>query len=65
VPKGGDLIVAVGGEPVEDIADISRAVSAQPVGGHLDLTILRDGRREILKVTLADRPADVGVTSQP
>jgi S1-C subfamily serine protease len=65
VPRGGDLIVAVGGRPVEDMADVSRAVSAQPVGGDLDLTILRDGRRETVKLVLADRPADVGVTPQP
>ncbi len=65
VPRGGDLIVAVDGRPVEDMADVSRAVSSRAVGGHLTLTILRDGRRTTLKVVLADRPADVGVTPQP
>ena len=61
VPRGGDLVVAVDGRPVEDMADISRAVSSRSVGDPLTLTVLRDGRRVILRVTLDDRPDDVGV----
>jgi S1-C subfamily serine protease len=65
VPRGGDLIVAVDGHPVEDMADVSRAVSSRSVGDHLTLTILRDGKRTTIRVALADRPGDVGVTPQP
>jgi S1-C subfamily serine protease len=61
VPRGGDLVVAVDGRPVEDMADISRAVSSRSVGDPLTLTVLRDGRRVTLRVTLDDRPDDVGV----
>ena len=65
VPRGGDLIVAVDGHAVEDMADVSRAVSSRAVGDHLALTILRDGKRTTIRVALADRPGDVGVTPQP
>jgi putative serine protease PepD len=65
VPRGGDLIVAVDGRAVEDMADVSRAVSSRAVGDRLTLTILRDGRRTTVRVALADRPGDVGVTPQP
>jgi S1-C subfamily serine protease len=65
VPRDGDLIVAVGGRAVEDMADVSRAVSSRAVGDHLTLTILRDGKRRSIRVALADRPGDVGVTPQP
>lgn len=61
VPRGGDLIVAVDGRSVEDMADISRAVSSRAVGEPLTLTVLRDGRRVDLRVALDDRPGDVGV----
>jgi S1-C subfamily serine protease len=63
VPRGGDLIVAVDGRPVEDMADVSRAVSSRAVGDALSLTVLRDGRRTDLRMVLKDRPADVGVAA--
>jgi S1-C subfamily serine protease len=62
VPRGGDLIVAVDGRDVRDMADVSLAVSSRAVGDDLALTVLRDGARVHLRVTLADRPDDVGVT---
>jgi S1-C subfamily serine protease len=61
VPRGGDLIVAVDGSPVEDMADVSRAVSSRAVGDRISLTVLRDGTRTDLRIELKDRPADVGV----
>jgi S1-C subfamily serine protease len=63
VPRGGDLIVAVDGRAAEDMADVSRAVSSRAVGEQLTLTVLRDGTRRELRVTLADRPDDVGVAA--
>ena len=61
VPRGGDLIVAVDGREVSDMADVSLAVSSRAVGDALTLTVLRDGARVDVQMTLADRPADVGV----
>ena len=61
MPRGGDLVIAVDGRPVEDMADVSRAVSSRAVGEALTLTVLRDGRRLTLRVVLDDRPGDVGV----
>jgi S1-C subfamily serine protease len=62
VPRGGDLIVAVDGRSVEDMADVSLAVSSRAVGDRLSLTVLRGGDRVRLEVVLADRPGDVGVS---
>ena len=62
VPRGGDLIVAVDGRPVEDMADVSLAVSSRAVGDRLRLTLQRDGERRQVEVVLADRPDDVGVS---
>jgi S1-C subfamily serine protease len=61
VPRGGDIIVAVDGREVEDMADVSRAVSSRAVGEPMAVTVVRDGARRTIRVTLADRPADVGV----
>jgi S1-C subfamily serine protease len=60
VPRGGDLIVGVNGRPVEDMADISQAVASRRVGERLALVVLRAGERTALRLTLADRPDDVG-----
>jgi S1-C subfamily serine protease len=62
VPRGGDVIVAVDGREVEDMADVSRAVSSRAVGDALAVTVVRDGARRTIRVTLADRPGDVGVS---
>ena len=62
VPRGGDIIVAVDGREVEDMADVSRAVSSRAVGQPMAVTVVRDGARRTIRVTLADRPGDVGVT---
>ena len=61
VPRGGDVIVAVEGIPVEDMADVSLAVSSRAVGAPITLTVNRDGASRDLRLTLDDRPADVGV----
>lgn len=61
IPRGGDIVVAVDGRSVTDMADVSRAVSSRAVGEGLPLTVMRDGRRVPLRITLAKRPADVGV----
>ena len=65
VPRGGDIIVAVGGRAVRDMADVILAVSSRAVGDPLRLTVLRDGDRVDVDMTLADRPSDVGVATTP
>lgn len=65
VPRGGDIIVRVADRSVDDMADVSRAVSTRAVGDRLTFTVLRDGRPVAVTVALADRPDDVGVTAGP
>ena len=60
VPKGGDLIVAVNGKPITDMADVSEAVASRKVGEQITITVLRDGKSQTLTLTLKDRPADIG-----
>ena len=60
VPKGGDLIVAINGTPIADMADVSKAVASRKVGDQITVTVLRDGKSETLTLTLKDRPADIG-----
>ena len=48
----GDLIVEVAGKPVENSTDLFAALDGATAGQTVSLTVLRDGRREQLQVTL-------------
>jgi S1-C subfamily serine protease len=54
---GGDVIVAVDGEPVDDMSDVIAAVDSKQPGDELELTVLRGGDEHTVTVTLGDRPA--------
>ena len=56
VPVGGDVIVEAGGETVKDFADLLSKIANQSPGDTLELTILRDGDRQQITVTLGMRP---------
>lgn len=57
VPVGGDIIVALDDRPVSSLSDLSTylAFETSP-GDRLDATILRDGARETVEVTVGRRP---------
>ena len=63
-PKGGDIIVEIAGQPVRDFGDLSQEIGSRRVGDSVDVTVLRDSKRVTLKLTLADRPANLGGTCQ-
>lgn len=57
VPTGGDVIVAFEGTPVASEAELQSAVDAKSPGDTASLTLLRDGRRVTIEVTLGTRPS--------
>ncbi len=55
--KGGDIIIAIDGEPVRSFNDlVSYLVTKAAPGQEVTLTVLRDGKKMDLKVTLGARP---------
>jgi 2-alkenal reductase len=61
VSLGGDLIVALAGEPVARADDVARIVTARLRPGQLvAVTVVRGGtgKRETVRVRLVERPAD-------
>jgi len=60
VPRGVDLIVAINGKRVQDMADVSRGVASRSVGETITVTVLRDGEEKTVTVRLEDRPASLG-----
>ncbi|MBS0320605.1 MAG: serine protease [Proteobacteria bacterium] len=54
--KPGDVVVAVGGVPVQGLAELFRSVwRTGPAGAPVDLTLMRDGKRVDVQVQSADR----------
>jgi 2-alkenal reductase len=50
----GDVIVAVNGEPVRRLSDLTAALEAAGVGKPVDLTIERNGRTATVRVEIMD-----------
>jgi putative serine protease PepD len=57
VPKGGDVIVAVGGRKLSSTNDLADVVSALPAGREVSLEVVRGSDRRTVKVKLGKRPA--------
>jgi len=57
VPTGGDVIVAFDGKPIAGSADLQSAVDGKKPGDEVSLTVVRDGQRTTIHVTLGTRPS--------
>jgi len=52
--KQGDVIVAIGGKPIHEGNELIDTVTETPVGSSLNVTVVRDGKREAFNVTVGD-----------
>lgn len=63
---GGDVIVAIDDQPVTEFDDlVTYLARSASVGQAVNLTILRDGREEMIRVNLAARPQQEEAASAP
>ncbi|MCX7680352.1 MAG: trypsin-like peptidase domain-containing protein [Anaerolineae bacterium] len=57
IPVGGDVIIALNGEPIGSSKEFIAYLETQTqVGDTITVTVVRDGREENIQVTLAERP---------
>ena len=57
LPVGGDVIVAVNGETVAQLQDLTVYLeNATTIGGTVQLTVLRDGKELTVPVTVGEQP---------
>lgn len=57
VPVGGDVVVGINDEPVRQLADVLAYLATDAsVGDTIELTIIRDGDRMTVPLTLQSRP---------
>jgi S1-C subfamily serine protease len=57
LPVGGDIIIALNGQPMADRRDLNVYLETQTrVGDTVEVTLIREGREERLSVQLGERP---------
>ncbi|MBN1314036.1 MAG: PDZ domain-containing protein, partial [Anaerolineales bacterium] len=54
---GGDVIVALDGEPVSQMERLAALIAKAQPGQKVELAILRDGKQMTVTCTLAERPS--------
>jgi serine protease Do len=56
--RQGDVIVRINGRAVNPDESLAYIVSQQPVGSRVPIELIRDGRRQTVNVTVAQRPTE-------
>jgi serine protease Do len=54
----GDVIVSVAGRPITPDESLAYLVAQQPVGSRVPFVLIRNGRRQTVTVTIAERPTE-------
>jgi serine protease Do len=60
----GDIVIAIDGVPVTDVADLRNKIAMVPPNTNLPLRIIRDGKEKDLVVTVGEQPADMASISK-
>jgi serine protease Do len=56
--RRGDVVVAFNGKEVQSVSQLRNLVARTTVGKDADIKILREGKEQMLKVKVAERPSD-------
>lgn len=59
VAARGDIVTAINGEPVSNVADLRNKIAMTPPNSGLKLRILRDGQEKEVVASVGEQPADM------
>lgn len=62
--KDGDVITTLAGKPVTNGRELRNAVTGLTLNQPVSLTVLRDGERKDMNVTVAEQPSEFGVRNE-
>jgi len=60
----GDIVTAINGAPVTDVADLRNKIAMTPPNTELTLRILRDGKEKDLVVSVGEQPGDLATIAK-
>jgi serine protease Do len=63
--RQGDVIVSVAGQAVTEDNTLSYIVANSRIGASVPIELIRDGRRQTLNATIAERPGEQVLAGQP
>ncbi|HEX7031292.1 MAG TPA: DegQ family serine endoprotease [Gammaproteobacteria bacterium] len=63
--KAGDIIVAVNGEPVEEMNDLKNAIGLLRVGQEISIEFVRDGERQIVTTEIGEPEVSTAAAVHP
>jgi serine protease Do len=55
--KTGDVIISFGGEEIDNVADLVRAIRASEIGEEVDIVFVRGDATETTSAQLIERPS--------
>jgi serine protease Do len=56
--RHGDVVVEVNGQSIRNNRELIDTISYLPIGSEVKITVLRDGKRQVLTAKTAERPSD-------
>jgi serine protease Do len=56
--RNGDVVVEIDGKPIRNNRELIDYISYLPVGTEVKITVIRDGKRQVLTARTAQRPTD-------
>ena len=62
--KAGDVVIRFDGKDVKEMRDLPRLVAATPVGKEVSIVVIRKGKEETLKISVARMPEDEKAASE-
>ncbi|HEX7047899.1 MAG TPA: DegQ family serine endoprotease [Gammaproteobacteria bacterium] len=63
--EAGDVIVAINGEPIEDMSDLRNAIGLLRVGEELDIELVRDGERLVVTTEIGEPEVSTAAAVHP
>ena len=63
--KAGDIIVALNGEPVEDMGDLRNTIGLLRVGEDLVIELVRDGERQVVTAVIGEPEVSTATAVHP
>ncbi len=56
--KRGDVVIEFNGQEIKEVTDLTRGVAAAPIGSEAKVTVIRDGQRVTVPITLGEMPSE-------